>query len=689
MGLMSREWVHRRHPVRRMGWAAIAVLSASYLLTAPAADAATPSPPFIAASADWLTTVNYYRAMSGLSPVAEDPTLSAGARNHSRYMIGNGVIAHDEVDGAPFWTTSGDNAGNRGNVAVSSSASTTARRHVELWMTGPFHAIGILRSQLRTVGYGQFDDPAASPWRSGATLNIIDGLDLGAPRPTTPVLFPGDGMTTSLTQFIAESPNPLTFCGWTGTAGLPILALMPESTPAAGARIVTANGTELETCVLTTANTSGVARDILDGDNAVVVIPRRVLAPDSYHVEITTPSGVTSWSFTVDPAAAGSGLSGGGGTLPSTAPTGPPSRFTPVVPGRLVDTRRNLGATRLVAGRAVTVDVAGRLGLPAAATAVSANFTVVGPDADGYLTVFPCGGVPNVSTVNFTTGSIVPNQAVVPLNASGDLCMVASARTDVIVDVNGGLSGTGTERFTPVAPSRLLDTRRALGGTTRRAANTAFELPLRGKAGIPTGATAVALNVTAVDPERAGYVTVYPCGTPPDASNLNLLAGQTRPNLVVVRLSAAGSVCMKTAESTTDLLADVAGYFAPAGSAEFTPLSPLRFLDTRSTESKVNGNSGGVAIPAQRSVKVVVAGQRGVPAEIDAVSVNLTVTGSQADGYLTAYPCGAVPNASNVNFVVGVDTANAATIPTDASGAICLWASAATHMIVDINGVWN
>ncbi len=672
-------------------WTTPLVIVAASLMYASASpvDAIGPLPTFISAKADWLTTVNYYRAMAGVLPVIEDPTLSAGARSHARYMVGNGIIAHDEVDGGPFWTPEGDDAGNKGNVAVSSSASATARKHVELWMTGPFHAIGVLRPQLNTVGYGQYDDPSATPWRSGATLNVISGLDRPIPPSAVPILFPGDGTTTSLYQFIAETPSPVTFCGWTGAAGLPVLALLPAPAVNPVGRITTDSGTDLEVCTLSQANTSGLGKAILQGDNAVVVMPRNPLAPGRYHVSIQSGTGPVEWSFTVDPAAGGSTVVQPPVDLPNTGPTAPSAQFNAVAPGRLVDTRRRLGATRLVAGRAAVIDVAGRLGIEAATTAVSANFTVVGPDAAGYLTVYPCGaGVPNVSTLNFVSGSNIPNQAVVPLDANGDLCVVSSSSTDLIVDVNGGLEATGADRYTAVAPSRILDTRRGLGGSIRRPANSAFELVVRGRGGVPVTATAVAMNVTAVNPEREGYVTVYPCGVVPDASNLNVVGGQTRPNLVIVRLSAAGTVCIKTAESSTDLLADVAGYFTSTGDARFTPMSPMRILDTRSTDNRVNAGSGGIAVPAQRVVRIPVAGQRGIPADIDAVAANITVTGSPADGYVTAYACGSVPDASNVNFAAGVDTANAAQIPVDGTGAICLWASASTHLLIDINGVW-
>ena len=145
--------------------------------------AANPVPPFITPDAHWLTTVNYYRAMSGLAPVVENTSWSQGAYNHSCYMLYNG-ISHDEISGRQGYTTSGDNAGNNGNVAVSSAYGTSARSHIELWMTGPFHAIGVLRHNLQTVGFGKCDLSNTPQWHSGATLNVLNGL-ASTPRPST------------------------------------------------------------------------------------------------------------------------------------------------------------------------------------------------------------------------------------------------------------------------------------------------------------------------------------------------------------------------------------------------------------------------------------------------------------------------------------------------------------------------
>ena len=201
--MKARVVVHER--ARRSRWRNAAVgIGLALAIVAPAgitASAATPS--FISPAADWLTTVNYYRAMAGVGPVTEDPSLSAGAVNHSCYMLFNG-ISHDEVPGFPGYTPEGDLAGNNGNVAVSSQINTSARSHVELWMTGPFHAIGVLRPNLQRTGFGKCDLDSTPTWHSGATLDVIRGLG-SSPRPSVPILFPGDGTTTNLNRFIAES----------------------------------------------------------------------------------------------------------------------------------------------------------------------------------------------------------------------------------------------------------------------------------------------------------------------------------------------------------------------------------------------------------------------------------------------------------------------------------------------------
>jgi hypothetical protein len=83
------------------------------------------------------------------------------------------------------------------------------------------------------------------------------------------------------------------------------------------------------------------------------------------------------------------------------------------------------------------------------------------------------------------------------------------------------------------------------------------------------------LNVTAVRPDVAGYMTVFPCGaTRPLASNLNFVAGDVVPNAILAKLGPAGKVCIYTS-ATTDLVVDVNGY-VPADGA-LNSVVPARY----------------------------------------------------------------------------------------------------------------
>ena len=107
----------------------------------------------------------------------------------------------------------GEEAGRNSNVAVSSVLNERARRHIELWMTGPFHAIGVLRPNLNTVGFGKCDNASTTPFRSGATLDVLHGL--GAPVQLALV-----NVTVSGPGFVTGGPNNRISCA----AGNPLAA---------------------------------------------------------------------------------------------------------------------------------------------------------------------------------------------------------------------------------------------------------------------------------------------------------------------------------------------------------------------------------------------------------------------------------------------------------------------------------
>ncbi|MFZ9676014.1 MAG: TolB family protein, partial [Ilumatobacteraceae bacterium] len=277
------------------------------------------------------------------------------------------------------------------------------------------------------------------------------------------------------------------------------------------------------------------------------------------------------------------GASGGGADIdlfmvPFTASS---SSFSSLSPTRVFDTRQNIGGVGTAkigngaaGGTPLEFTVLNKAGLPASASsigAVSLNVTVVDGqvgDEGGFVTVYPCGTLPDVSNLNFTNGQTVPNAVITPVSAQGKVCFYVYGKAHLIADVNGYFAaGLG---FNSVTPARQFDTRQNIGGvgTTKigngAAGGTALEFTVVGKNNVPaTGVGAVSLNVTVVDGQvgdEGGFVTVYPCGTLPDVSNLNFTNGQTVPNAVITPVSAQGKVCFYV-YGKAHLIADVNGYF--------------------------------------------------------------------------------------------------------------------------------
>jgi hypothetical protein len=210
--------------------------------------------------------------------------------------------------------------------------------------------------------------------------------------------------------------------------------------------------------------------------------------------------------------------------------------------------------------------IVGRAGVPADATSVMLNVTVTEPAGPGFATVFPCGSPrPTASNLNFIAGTTVANLVVSKLGASGKVCIFTSQATQLVVDVNGYVPASTA--YLALNPARLLETRAGLttidnqfNGIGIRTAASVTALQITGRGGVPAGATTVMLNVTVTEPEVAGFITVYPCGiSPPLASNLNYVAGATVANAVLVKVGAAGTVCLFTSQAT-QLITDVAGY---------------------------------------------------------------------------------------------------------------------------------
>lgn len=371
-------------------------------------------------------------------------------------------------------------------------------------------------------------------------------------------------------------------------------------------------------------------------------------------------------------------------TVPSTTTTTVPPTVAaepagdglePITPVRLADTRRGLGgSTRLAAGARMELQVTGRAGIPADATAAVLGVVAVNTGGPGFLTVFPCTTEPPIaSTSNYSAGSTVANTTIATLDDRGRVCIHTHEGADVVVDVTGWIGPSGTSRLTGVGPVRAADTRTGLGGTSRLAANSTMVVDLGPFIG--ADATAAAVNLAAVQPGADGYLTAWPCGTNrPGTSTSNYTRGSVRANNAIVGVDAGQRLCIYTL-AEVDVVVDVTGRFGTDGLG-YVPSQPRRLLDTRDGRTLTAATATGYPVgPAPVG-------------DVAAASVNVTAVRHQAPGHLTTYGCSAIPTASTVNHGAGTAVANGAVIPVTGSLTSCVWSSSAGDVLVDLLGWW-
>lgn len=237
-------------------------------------------------------------------------------------------------------------------------------------------------------------------------------------------------------------------------------------------------------------------------------------------------------------------------------------------------------------------------------------------------------------------------------------------------------------RFNAIVPRRAFDTRTPSESARLERRDGSREGPLTLSSGgglrdwtalgARADATAVWLNVTAVGLAMPGFVTVFPSGRPrPGTSNVNFGVSHVVANAAAVALGDGAEVSFESSTSV-DLIADLAGSFAPTGSG-LAPVAPARVLDTRATSSPLRAG-------VTRAVDVR------APAGATGVAASVAVIARDAQGFLTAGPCGApVPATSNLNFVPGAVVANAVLSGLGTAG-LCLTSSVDVDVIVDVTG---
>ncbi len=370
------------------------------------------------------------------------------------------------------------------------------------------------------------------------------------------------------------------------------------------------------------------------------------------------------------------------------APGAQALRFTPVNPCRVVDTRNPngpFGGPPIQGGTSRSFGLPeGNCGLPLGAAAYSLNVTIVPNGALDFLTIWPTGQQqPQVSTMN-SDGRVKANAAIVLSGDGGAAVSVyATNTTNVILDVDGYFTPVNDSNLTfyPLTPCRVVDTRGPdgpLGGPyLQPATERDFPVLEASSCNIPAFAQAYSLNMTAIPLGSLGYLTVWPAGRPqPVVSTLNAPTGTVVANAAVVRVGDGGDVAVYPSDAT-DLLIDINGYWAPAGTGGLSlyGVTPCRVLDTRQGNGAFNNE-----------LTVNVTGSScDVPGTAAAYVLNATAIPQVSLGYLTLWADGQPqPNVSTLNAYDGAVTSNMAIVQTT-NGSVDAYASDLTNLILDIS----
>lgn len=356
--------------------------------------------------------------------------------------------------------------------------------------------------------------------------------------------------------------------------------------------------------------------------------------------------------------------------------SGPTSRYEAVGPARLADTREATCGCEVLADGTVRVQVTGRSGIAAGATAAAVTITAIAGAQPSFVTAWPAGGArPTTSVVNLRRLVTVANSAIVPLSAGGAIDLWANAPTQLVVDVSGVFvpsAATSAGRLVPIVPERVMDTR----DTTPMGSGERRVVPR--PTGVPVDASAWVVNITSDRSTAPGFVTAFAAGEPVPLSSVLDPDGSGAPIAAsVIVPSSAGGIELFTS-APTDLIVDVTGWFTGASapsSAEglFVPTAPTRLLDTRDDAPRLWGRG-------DRELAVSIAGAA-------ALVTNVTIVEPDRDLFVTARAAGTpVPATSSVNARGRGDVVANAAITAVSDRGLAWSSNWGTDLVVDVTG---
>lgn len=256
-------------------------------------------------------------------------------------------------------------------------------------------------------------------------------------------------------------------------------------------------------------------------------------------------------------------------------------------PVRICDTRHSgpgisanqcntLGTSPIAGGATLTFKV----NPPAPGSAVTAvvfNLTGIGPTKNTVLTAFT-GSRPTASNLNINggTATALSNRVIVPVTCAGGNCTVSIWNSvgsiNIAVDIDGWFTATGTSFTAMPSPARVCDTR--FGNVNDQGCAKALvaagaarmlNITITNIDGIPSNATAIVANVTAVNATTGTFITVFPGPSTqgvPTASDINDASSGAVPSLVVVGVGSDGTINLFNDVGSVNLIVDVLGYYS-------------------------------------------------------------------------------------------------------------------------------
>jgi hypothetical protein len=299
------------------------------------------------------TRLNYYRALAKLPPIVDDSVMSAGAYEHARYLVKNGIGGGDivlekrdlrfetpqdafrfEVKGKPFYSEEGASAGRHSVIVTAPAINLSGAEFVDRLMTMPFSGPIAMVPQFSTAGLGAYCDPGDCAivimyrfrLEKSVRIALYDGpasdrfwnpglglIPEETGRLRLPVEFPPDGATVALQSYRGpDYPDPLPSCpGYKAPTGSAISIQLgegygPDGSLEVSSHLVSRDDAEIETCLITAASYQGRNDEETEGGKlelkligAAIIIPREPLAPGHYKVALKEAGKLYEWGFTV------------------------------------------------------------------------------------------------------------------------------------------------------------------------------------------------------------------------------------------------------------------------------------------------------------------------------------------------------------------------------------------------------